>query len=81
MHTSILEILRTCHFWNSEQNVVYKICMEVACHLFCILNLFSFKFQNSGEMRGSVAQTICLDTRKSASSGFSCGKNTSVPVY
>ena len=27
------------------------------CYLFCILNLCSFKFQNSRQMRGSVAQT------------------------
>ena len=27
------------------------------CYLFGILNLFSFKFQNSRQMRGSVAQT------------------------
>ena len=32
--------------------------MEIEHHLFCILNLFSFKFQNSGEMRDSVAQNI-----------------------
>ena len=31
--------------------------MEMKCYLFCILNLFSFKFQNSREMWGSVAQT------------------------
>ena len=31
--------------------------MEVEHHLFCILNLFSFKFPNSREMWGSVAQT------------------------
>ena len=31
--------------------------MEMKCYLFCILNLFSFIFQNSREMRGSVAQT------------------------
>ena len=31
--------------------------MEMKCYLFCILNLFSFKFQNFREMRGSVAQT------------------------
>ena len=31
--------------------------MEMKCYLFCILNLFSFKFPNSREMWGSVAQT------------------------
>ena len=31
--------------------------MEIEHHLFCILNLFHFNFQNSREMRGSVAQT------------------------
>ena len=35
--------------------------MEIEPHLFCILNLFSFQFQNSREMRGSVAQTIVED--------------------
>ena len=31
--------------------------MEIEHHLFCILNLFNFKLQNLGEMRGDVAQT------------------------
>ena len=31
--------------------------MEMKCYLFCILNLCSFKFPNSREMWGSVAQT------------------------
>jgi len=35
--------------------------MEVEHHLFCILNLLSFKFQNSREMIGNVAQTIIED--------------------
>jgi len=35
--------------------------MEVEHHLFYILNLFSFKFQNSGEMKGNVAQTTVED--------------------
>jgi hypothetical protein len=31
--------------------------MEIEHHLFCILNVFNFKPQNLGEMRGNVAQT------------------------
>ena len=34
-----------------------KDCMEIEHHLFCIQNLFSFKLQNLGELRGNVAQT------------------------
>jgi hypothetical protein len=34
-----------------------KDSMEVEHHLFCILNLFNFKFQNYGELRVEFAQT------------------------
>jgi hypothetical protein len=31
--------------------------MEMECQKFCLFNLFSFKLQNLGELRGNVAQT------------------------
>ena len=35
-----------------------KDCMEMERQKFCLFNLFSFKLQNLGELRGNVAQTI-----------------------
>jgi len=35
-----------------------KDCIEMERQKFCIFNLFSFKLQNLGELRGNVAQTI-----------------------
>ena len=35
--------------------------MELEHQKFCLFNLFNFKLQNLGEMRGSVAQTIIED--------------------
>ena len=34
-----------------------KDCMEMEHQKFCLFNLFSFKLQNLGELRGNVAQT------------------------
>ena len=34
-----------------------KDCIEMERQKFCIFNLFSFKLQNLGELRGNVAQT------------------------
>ena len=33
-----------------------KECMEMEHQKFCLFNLFSFKLQNLGELRGNVAQ-------------------------
>ena len=34
-----------------------KDCIEMERQKFCLFDLFSFKLQNLGEMRGNVAQT------------------------